>query len=259
VSRARVRSAKRGFTLIEVLAALAVASVILMATTLLLHNVVLNFDRGANRVSAGERLVLAADRLATDIGSARFVLQGTGPAAVAAFMGAPTKITFIGAGLVDPAARREGAEPERVPPPEVISVTVEAGEEATAVVRRRGAWRDPRARLTDITLRDEVVLMAGRFDAAFTFAHMSPEGAISWSGSWSAEKSLPRLVKLTVRDRASGVDLLGGAEFLIRADAARTCARDSASLDCIANPGGADPAPASPQLPNQAPVRGRRG
>jgi prepilin-type N-terminal cleavage/methylation domain-containing protein len=258
MSREGARSAKRGFTLIEVLAALAVASVILMATTLLLHNVVLNFDRGANRVTAGERLVLAADRLATDIGSARFVLQGTGPGAVAAFMGAPTKITFIGAGLINPAARQDGVDAGRVPPPEVISVTVEAGEETTAVVRRRGAWGDPRARLTEVALRDEVVLMAGRFDAAFKFARMSPDGAISWSGSWSAEKSLPRLVKLTVRDRASGIDLLGGAEFLIRTDASRACARESASPDCIANPGGADPTPANPQVPNQAP-RGRRG
>jgi len=258
MSRARAGSAKRGFTLIEVLAALAVASVIIMATTLLLHNVVLNFDRGANRVSAGERVVLAADRLATDIGSARFVLQGTGPAAVAAFMGAPTKITFIGVGLVDPAARQEGADPGRVPPPEVISVTVEAGEETTAVVRRRGTWRDPRARLSEVALRDEVVLMAGRFDAAFTFARMSPDGAISWSSSWSAEKSLPRLVKLTVRDRASGIDLLGGAEFLIRADASRACAREGANPDCTTNPGGTDPAaPANPQPPNQ--TRGRRG
>jgi hypothetical protein len=226
-----------------------------MATTLLLHNVVLNFDRGANRVTAGERLVLAADRLATDIGSARFVLQGTGPSAVAAFMGAPTKITFIGAALINPASRQDGVDAGRVPWPEVISVTIEAGEETTAVVRRRGAWGDPRARLTEVALRDEVVLMAGRFDAAFTFARMSPDGAVTWSSSWSAEKSLPRLVKLTARDRASGIDLLGGAEFLIRTNA---CARDGASPDCIANPGGPAPAP-NPQVPSQTPARGRRG
>jgi hypothetical protein len=87
---------------------------------------------------------------------------------------------------------------------------------------------------------------------------MSPDGAISWSSSWSAEKSLPRLVKLTVRDRASGIDLLGGAEFLIRADASRACAREGANPDCTTNPGGTDPAaPANPQTPNQ--TRGRRG
>jgi prepilin-type N-terminal cleavage/methylation domain-containing protein len=249
-------SRKQGFTLIEVLAALAIASVIVMATVALMHNVVLNFDRGANRVSAGERLALAADRLAADIGSARFVLQGTPPSAVAAFTGAPTKITFIGAGLIDPAAREEGATEERLPAPEVISITIEAGDDTTAVVRRRGAWRDPRGRLADVLLRDEVVLLAGRFDGAFSFARLSPEGKITWSGSWSGEKILPRLVKLSLRDRASGIDLLGGAEFLVRADAARACAREGAGTDCVTNPGSA--APAAPANA-QAPTGGRNG
>ena len=139
-------AAKQGFTLIEVLAALAVASVIVIAATALLHNVVLTFDRGANRVSAGERLSLAADRLAADIGSARFMLQGTGPGAVAAFMGAPTKITFIGAALIDPVSRREGVADERVPPPEVVSIAIEAGEETTAAATARSAAGSPMRR-----------------------------------------------------------------------------------------------------------------
>ena len=58
-------------------------------------------------------------RLATDIGSARFVLQGASPGARAAFLGGPSKITFIGAGLVDPASRPQGAAPAA----EVVSAT----------------------------------------------------------------------------------------------------------------------------------------
>ena len=130
-------------------------------------------------------------------------------------------------------------------------MAIEAGEETTAVVRRRGAWRDPRLPFTDVALRDEVVMVAGRFDAAFTFARMAPDGALSWSSSWTGEQSLPRLVKLSLRDRASGVDLLGGAEFLIRADASRACAREGATLDCLANPAGGSPSAAAPN--SQAP------
>lgn len=242
MSRERTLSARNGFTLIEVLAALAVASVILMATAALMHNVALSFDRGTNRVSAGERLALAAERLSTDIGSARFVLQRASPGARAAFLGGPSKITFIGAGLVDPASRPQGA----APPPEVVSVAIEAGDETTALVRRRGVWRDPRLPFTDVALRDEVVLVAGRFDAAFTFARIAPDDALSWSSSWVGEQTLPRLVKLSLRDRASGVDLLGGAEFLIRADASRACAREGATLDCLANPAGGSASAATP-------------
>jgi len=256
MSRAPTHAAKHGFTLIEVLAAFAVASVIMMSTAMLVQNVTLSFDRGANRVSAGDRLTLAADRLATDIGSARFVLQGASPGAPVAFLGGPTKITFIGAGIVHPASPRENA----IPAPEVISVAVEAGDQTTALVRRRGVWRDPRARLTDVALGDDVVLVAGRFDAAFSFARMSAAGGLSWSSTWSGEQALPRLVKLNLRDRASGIDLMGGGEILIRADAAQACAREGATVDCLANPAGTGGAAAAgnSQASTDGPVgRGR--
>ena len=250
MTRARL-SGRAGFTLIEVLAALAVASVILMATAALMHNVAFSFDRGTNRVSAGERLALAAERLATDIGSARFVLQGVPPAA--AFLGGPSNITFVGAALIDPASPRAS----EIGAPEVVSVAVEVGEDTISIVRRSGVWRDPHVRFTDVALHHEVVLLAGRLDAAFTFARMTPEGALSWSSSWSGEQSLPRLVKLSLRDHASGVDFLGGAEFLIRADAPRACAREGATADCLANPAGAGASAAPPNA--QAPTNGPTG
>jgi prepilin-type N-terminal cleavage/methylation domain-containing protein len=251
MSRDRAQGGKQGFTLVEVLAALAIASVIIMATTVLMHNVALSFDRGTSRVDAGERLVLAAERLAADVGSARFVPQAASSGAVAAFLGAPTKITFIGAGLIDPGLRLDGGTPAA---PEVVSVTIEAADDSTRLIRRRAAWRDPRARFDDVVLRDDVVLVAGRFEAAFAFARMSPEGALTWTSSWVGEPNLPRLVKLSLRDRASGIDLLGGAEFAIRSDAPRACARTGASTDCLAGAAGArsEPAPENPQAPGKA-------
>ena len=63
---------QHGFTLVEVLAALAITSVIIVATGALVHNVALYFERGTRGVSEGERLILAVERLAADIGSARF-------------------------------------------------------------------------------------------------------------------------------------------------------------------------------------------
>ena len=245
MGRHRAQTAKQGFTLVEVLAAFAIASVIIMATVALMHNVVLSFDRGTSRVSAGERLALAAERLAADIGSARFVQQSTSAGAVAAFVGEPAKITFIGAGLIDPAWRRDEVAPAA---PEVVSVTVEDDDDTTEIVRRRAVWLDPRARLQDAALRDEVVLIAGRFDAAFAFGRMSPEGALTWSSSWAGEQNLPRLVKLSLVDRATGIDLLGGAEFVIRADAPQACANPGAGVDCLAGRGvPSGPAPANPQ------------
>ena len=59
-----------GFTLVEVLAALAIASVIIMASAALIRNVALFFDRGTRGVTEAERLMLAVERLAGDFGSA---------------------------------------------------------------------------------------------------------------------------------------------------------------------------------------------
>src|SRR3954471_1692086 len=99
MQRNRTRARCDGFTLIEVLAALAIASVIIMASTALIHNVALFFDRGTRSVTEAERLMLAVERLAGDFSSARFMPrraeQGT---VTAAFAGEPAGIVFVGAG-----------------------------------------------------------------------------------------------------------------------------------------------------------------
>ena len=75
-----------GFTLVEVLAALAIASVIIMASAALIRNVALFFDRGTRGVTEAERLMLAVERLAGDFGSARFVWRRTEDDAAVAFV-----------------------------------------------------------------------------------------------------------------------------------------------------------------------------
>lgn len=225
-----VNVARQGFTLVEVLAALAVTSVIILATAGLMHNVALTFDRGTNRVTEGERLVLAAERLAADIGAARFIVERGAEGGTAAFVGDPTKITFISSGSRSPGLPTDTAA---LAVDEVVSISVEPSDTATALVRRRGLWTGPHTPMVDVTLGDEVVLIAGQIDAAFAFARAMPEGGVSWSSNWSNEKTLPRLVKLTLRDRATGIDLLGGADFVIHADAPIGCAQAGIGPECI--------------------------
>ena len=82
----RRSSARAGFTLIELLAALAIGAVIIAAVGALVHNVALTFDRGTRTVSHGERLILAVERLAADIGAARYVVIPGERGATAAFI-----------------------------------------------------------------------------------------------------------------------------------------------------------------------------
>jgi prepilin-type N-terminal cleavage/methylation domain-containing protein len=219
MGRRRAHSERRhGFTLVEVLAALAIAAVIIAATGALVHNVALHFDYGTRGVSEGERLILAVERLASDIGSARFVTRMSEGGAALAFTGEPAtaaqpaRMIFVSAGAV--AASGE----------EVVSLTVEQDEDVARLVRRRAPWNGPRTRFEDITLQDPVVLLEGKFLMSFAFGRLSQDNALAWSDDWRGQM-MPRFVQLKLRDRLTGADLLTGADFVIRADASAGCAQ----------------------------------
>lgn len=219
-----------GFTLVEVLAALAIASVIIMASAALIHNVALFFDRGTRRVTEAERLMLAVERLAGDFGSARFVWRRTEDGTAAAFAAErasserPANVSFVG-------ARRAISIPSV--DDDFISLTIEEQGETRRLVRRRATWPGPSARFEDVIPDDPVILIEGSFDISFVFGRVTPEGALAWYASWAGERVLPNYVRLILRDRATGADLLGEADFVVRANAPAACGRADAGIACL--------------------------
>ena len=234
-----------GFTLLETLTALAIAAVIILATTGLLHNVLMHFDLGTRRVTEAEQLLQTVHRLAGDFASARFILRPSPPGAPAPqgvgvlFTGDPSSVTFVAAGGVMAGPQGE----------EVVKLSVEVDGEVSRLVRRRATWREPHAHFEDMPPQDPVVMLEGRVDISFTYGRLTPEGALSWSDSWTGEFGLPRLVRVIVREPNSGVDLLAEAPFLVRADAPAGCAR---AAQPSANNGQAAPNPGSAASTNTA-------
>jgi prepilin-type N-terminal cleavage/methylation domain-containing protein len=221
--RRSARTGRDGFTLVEVLAALAIASVIIIASAALIRNVALYFDRGTRGATEAERLMLAVGRLAGDFGSARFVARRTADGAAIAFAAEQASVVFVGAGGV--ASMSSGDE--------LVSLTVEPDGDLRRLVRRRASWPGQRARFEDVTPQDPVVLIEGKLDMSFAFGRSAPNGALVWYSSWTGESALPRYVRLIVRDRGTGADLLGEADFVVRADAPPACGRTAADLACL--------------------------
>ncbi|WP_020174940.1 prepilin-type N-terminal cleavage/methylation domain-containing protein [Methyloferula stellata] len=219
-----------GFTLIETLAALAIASAIIVSTGVLMHQSVFFFDRGTRAVDQSEQLALAINSLAHDFGAARFVLQKTASGLEAAFSEAPagqssaSEVVFVtGAGL-------HGEE--------VVSIAVELGDGFSQIVRRRAAWPGPRLLLRDAHLEDPVILLKGPFEASFSFSELTEDDQLVWHGDWDGKNGLPHSVRLNLRD-STGAAILTGAIFPIRADAPATCAggeKECLSIATNANP-----------------------
>lgn len=220
----RGRSGQAGFTLLEILAALAVTATVLLATIGLLRSLTFTFDRGVRRVDTAEQLVLAVERLSQDIASTRYSQREAGGALVALLTGMRDRLSFLaraGVGL------RAGEE-------EAIALTVETTQGSTKLVRRRAAWPGGgHARLEDQAFGNPVVLIEGDVEIALAYGRIDSKGGLVWADSWVNQPTLPRYVRLTVRERATGADLLPGAVFTLRADAPPGCAKAETGADCL--------------------------
>lgn len=240
---------RAGFTLVEMLAALAITSAIIVSIGMLIHQSVFFFDHGTRTIDRSEELALAVDSLTRDFAAARFVLQKAGKDAgttntntrnanpnnnakgaatkggdaknvKAAFTGkpasedGPAKILFITASGKASHGRAE----------EVVSLTSEPGDGMTRLVRRRAAWTGPRMQLEDAEPGDPVTLLKGDFSIRFSFSELTKDGRLVWHDMWTGELGLPRSVRVSVRDSETDNDLLPGTEFWIHADAPIDCA-----------------------------------
>jgi prepilin-type N-terminal cleavage/methylation domain-containing protein len=225
----RARARQRGFTLIEAIAALAISSVIIAATATLIHSVARNFDRGTRGVDAADSLMLAVERLAADFASARFVTWMTASGPALAFKGAPAdgdkpaRIVFVGSRDTGYASRSD----------EVVTLSVERSGDVTRLIRRRAAWSGADMSVDRLSPQDPVVLLEGNLDISFVFGRLAPDGGLAWSAAWTDATTMPRFVRLILRDRATGADPVGEAEFIVRADAPAACGRPDAGPDCL--------------------------
>jgi hypothetical protein len=140
-----------------------------------------------------------------------------------AFISLSGRLTFVsGAGI---AAGPRGEE--------LVTLSIEPAGDLTRLIRRRTPWRGPSARISDATPQDPVILIEGNYDMAFAFGRVDAEGRLTWVQNWSDQNAIPQSVRLVLRDRTSGMEILPRAEFRLRSDMMISCAHGGPT--CEAN------------------------
>ena len=138
----RTRNARRageaGFTLIEVLVATLLMTVILAALATVTAQWLPNWNRGMARVQRAERLALGLDRVVADLSVAE-MMPINGDAKVPLFEGTELAVTFV----------RTAVGPNTRPGLEIIRLVEKADSQGLALVRERAPFAPMAARCAD--------------------------------------------------------------------------------------------------------------
>jgi general secretion pathway protein J len=178
-----VRPAEEGFSLIEALAAVALTSAIMAGLATIAGQWMPAWRHGFVAVQNADRIGLALDRIAEDVGGAAYVRPdgGKGPLL---FRGASDAVVFV----------RQRIEPGAAPQLDIVRVGAAAGGE-TQRARTRFAPGAMGA------FSDATTLLAAPFHIAFAYA--GSDGR--WLDAWVDPQSLPRAVRLSVLGEGGGL------------------------------------------------------
>jgi general secretion pathway protein J len=206
-----------GFTLIEVLVATLLMTVILAALATVTAQWLPNWNRGMARVQRAERLALGLQRIVADLSVAEMV-PINGDAKVPLFEGSELAVTFV----------RTAVGPNTRPGLEIIRLVEKADSEGLAMVRERAPF-SPRPADAQIRFVDSVVLIRSPYRVTFSYA--GPEQV--WQPDWRGQMQLPDKIRIAVRNDATG-ELLGVSSATILHDNAwAECARAKNVPACL--------------------------
>ena len=213
----RALADQAGFTLIEVLVATLLMTVILAALATVTAQWMPNWSRGMARVQRAERLALGLDRIVADLAVAEMV-PINGDAKVPLFEGSELAVTFA----------RTAVGPNIRPGLEIVRLVEKADSQGLALVRERAPFV-PMPRDAQIRFADQVVLIRSPFRVTFSYA--GPDQV--WQKEWRGQMQLPEKIRIAVRDGATGQVLGMSSATMVHADAWAECARAKNATACL--------------------------
>jgi general secretion pathway protein J len=216
-SRRRAPTGVAGFTLIEVLVATLLMTVILAALATVTAQWLPNWNRGMARVQRAERVALGLDRIVADLSVAEMV-PVNGDAKVPLFEGSELAVTFV----------RTAVGPNTRPGLEIVRLVEKADTQGLAMVRERAPFA-PMPADAQIRFADQVVLIRSPFRVTFSYA--GPDQV--WQPKWRGQKQLPDRIRIAVRDGATGQVLALSSAAFVHANAWPECARAKNVSACL--------------------------
>ena len=213
----RALASEAGFTLLEVLLATLLMTVILGALATVTAQWLPNWNRGIIRVQRAERLATGLERIVADLSVAE-QMTVNGDAKAPLFDGAELSVTFL----------RSALGPSTRPGLEFIRFIEKADAQGLALVRERAPFQ-PMPTDGQIRFVDQVVLIRAPF--RLTFAYAGPDR--QWQPTWQGQAQLPDRIRITVRDGATGQVLAVSAAAIPHITAPAECARAKNPTTCV--------------------------
>jgi general secretion pathway protein J len=215
---ARRRShGEAGFTLLEVLLATLLMTVILGALATVTAQWLPNWSRGIVRVQRAERLAIGLDRVLADLAVVEMMPMNA-RSKDPLFEGSELAVTFV----------RSAVGPNTRPGLEIVRMIEKADERGLALVRERAPF-NPMPSDAPIRFVDQVVLTRSPFRV--TFAYAGPDQV--WQPTWHGQAQLPTAVRVSVRDAGTGQLLAVSSAAMVHINAPAECARAKSASACL--------------------------
>jgi general secretion pathway protein J len=206
-----------GFTLIEVLLATLLMTVILGALATITSQWMPNWNRGIARVQRAERLAIGLERALADLSVAE-MMPVNADSKKPLFDGAELSVTFV----------RTAVGPNTRPGLEIIRLIEKADDQGLALVRERAPFV-PMAADAQIRFVDQVVLIRAPFRV--TFAYAGPDQV--FQPTWRGQMQLPNMIRVAVRDSTTGQLLAVSSAAIVHVNAPAECARAKSVTGCL--------------------------